>query len=94
MKILQELKANDDGLRNAIDSIQKENRRIHREIEDFKRLNNLVLSKLDTMDKTDEEILKNDPDLADMFTDDEDEPGNFNFGRSRDTRRSQSAKLG
>lgn len=46
------------------------------------------------MDKTDEEILKNDPDLADMFTDDEDEPGNFNFGRSRDTRRSQSAKLG
>lgn len=57
IKILQELKANDDGLRNGIESIQKENRRIHREIEDFKRLNNLVLSKLDTMDKTDEEIL-------------------------------------
>ena len=51
------------------------------------------------MDKTDEEILKNDPDLAKMFTDDEEEDdssptGNFNFGRSRDTRRSQSAKLG
>ena len=49
------------------------------------------------MDKTDEEILKNDPDLATMFTDDEEEDdsgSNFNFGRSRDSRRSQSAKLG
>ena len=56
------------------------------------------------MDKTDEEILKNDPELANLFTDDEDdiaEDGTestptFNFGRSRadSTRRSQSAKLG
>jgi len=59
------------------------------------------------MDKTDEEILKNDPELANLFTDDEDgdeestHPA-FNFGRSRtntanaanSTRRSQSAKLG
>jgi len=46
------------------------------------------------MDKTDEEILQDDPDLANLFTDDEDEPSTFNFGRSKDTRRSQSAKLG
>ena len=57
MKLLQKLKANDDGLRNGIDSIQKENEKIHREIEEFKYVNKLVLSKLDTMDKTDEEIL-------------------------------------
>ena len=52
------------------------------------------------MDKTDEEILKNDPELAQLFTDDDDEDAEddtsttFNFGRSRDSRRSQSAKLG
>ena len=49
------------------------------------------------MDKTDEEILQDDPDLANLFTDDEEEDAGgstFNFGRSRDTRRSQSAKLG
>jgi len=57
------------------------------------------------MDKTDEEILKNDPELANLFTDDEDGDeeesthSTFNFGRSRATaanaaRRSQSAKLG
>ena len=50
------------------------------------------------MDATDEDILKNDPELAKLFTDDEDEESEtasaFNFGRSRDTRRSQSAKLG
>ena len=52
------------------------------------------------MDRTDEEILKNDPELANLFTDDEeeeDESQNFNFGRSRNSnssRRSQSAKLG
>ena len=53
------------------------------------------------MDKTDEEILKNDPELANLFTDDEDgdedeSTPTFNFGRSRadSTRRSQSAKLG
>ena len=60
------------------------------------------------MDKTDEEILKNDPELANLFTDDEDGDEEsthptFNFGRSRtntanaatdSTRRSQSAKLG
>ena len=49
------------------------------------------------MDKTDEEILKSDPELAQLFTDDEDEADDatsFNFGRSRDSRRSQSAKLG
>ena len=49
------------------------------------------------MDKTDEEILENDPELAQLFTDDEDEDDTsttFNFGRSRDSRRSQSAKLG
>jgi len=50
------------------------------------------------MDATDEELLKNDPELAKLFTDDEDEESEtataFNFGRSRDTRRSQSAKLG
>ena len=50
------------------------------------------------MDKTDEELLKNDPELAEMFTDDEEEEleessANFNFGRSNN-RRSQSAKLG
>ena len=50
------------------------------------------------MDKTDEEILRDDPDLANLFTDDEEEDaavaaGTFNFGRSKDTRRSQSAKL-
>merc|ERR1711894_87443 len=50
------------------------------------------------MDATDEDILKNDPELAKLFTDDEDEESEtasaFNFGRSRDTRRSQNAKLG
>jgi len=50
------------------------------------------------MDAADEDILKNDPELAKLFTDDEDEESEtataFNFGRSRDTRRSQSAKLG
>lgn len=54
------------------------------------------------MDKTDEEILKNDPELANLFTDDEEDDADlestptFNFGRSRtgSTRRSQSAKLG
>ena len=56
------------------------------------------------MDKTDEEILKNDPELANLFTDDEEDDAEldlestptFNFGRSRtgSTRRSQSAKLG
>ena len=52
------------------------------------------------MDATDEDILKNDPELANLFTDDEDEEESkattFNFGRSKtdSTRRSQSAKLG
>jgi hypothetical protein len=57
------------------------------------------------MDKTDQELLKNDPDLAAMFTDDEGDSddleddvsttssvssSNFNFGRSRGARRSQN----
>ena len=52
------------------------------------------------MDATDEDILKNDPELANLFTDDEDDEESrattFNFGRSKtdSTRRSQSAKLG
>ena len=66
----------------------------------------IFFSKVHTviMDKTDEEILKNDPELANLFTDDEEDDAEldlestptFNFGRSRtgSTRRSQSAKLG
>ena len=50
------------------------------------------------IDATDEELLRNDPELAKLFTDDEEEDEDsataFNFGRSRDTRRSQSAKIG
>lgn len=53
------------------------------------------------MDRTDEEILKTDPDLANMFTDDEDDDcdtedtsSSFNFASRSSSRRSQSAKLG